>query len=249
MSKIIPISIWPGGLINCFLIKGTQKHILVDTGIPNSEGRILRQLKRHNIDAGNIDLIVVTHGHIDHFGSAAKLKDIFGASILAHKADEEAYQSGYADISTMKVNKPQWKLFRALVKDQRAKRFKPDILMEGGTDYDLTSWGTNGKVIHTPGHTPGSLSVILDNGEAIIMDMMASGILLGGVMFRSRIKHPPFHDDLIELKTSFEKVLAAKGELYYLGHGGPVSRKQVMDYYNKYLGTSPDKISINVKNK
>lgn len=238
MNTVIPISIWPGGLINCFLIKGEQKHILVDTGIPNSEGRILRQLKKHHIDGDDIDLIVVTHGHIDHFGSAANLRKIFGASILAHKADEEAYHSGRADVSTMKVNKPQWKLFRALVKDQRAKRFRPDISMEEA-EYDLASWGTKGKVIHTPGHTPGSLSVVLDNGEVILMDMMASGILLGGVMFRSRIKHPPFHDNLKELKVSFGKVLAAKGERYYLGHGGPVGRQQVTNYYNKYLGDCP----------
>ncbi|MBL6447908.1 MBL fold metallo-hydrolase [Fulvivirga sp. 29W222] len=238
MSKIIPIAIWPGGLINCFLIKGDQKHILVDTGIPNCEGRILRQLKRHKINPDDIDLIVVTHGHIDHFGSAASLKKIFGASILAHKADEPAYRAGRADVSTMKVNKPQWKLFRALVKDQRAKRFTPDIMLEEGEEYDLSSWGTNGKVIHTPGHTPGSLSVILANGEAIIMDMMASGILLGGVMFRSRIKHPPFHDNLIELKASFGKVLAEKCEQFYLGHGGPVNRGQVVNYYNKFLNDS-----------
>jgi len=65
--------------------------------------------------------------------------------------------------------------------------------------------------------------------------MMASGILLGGVMFHSRVKHPPFHDSINELKNSFDKVLSEKAEKYYLGHGGPVNRIQVLEYYNKYL--------------
>ena len=112
---------------------------------------------------------------------------------------------------------------------------EPNILLKGDQDYDLSEWGIQGKVIHTPGHTPGSISIILDNGEAIIMDMMASGILLGGLMFHSRIMHPPFHDNLTELKQSFEKVLTSKAITFYLGHGGPVNRSQVTQYYNRYL--------------
>ncbi len=80
-----------------------------------------------------------------------------------------------------------------------------------------------------------SISIILEHGEAIIMDMMASGILLGGVWLHSRVKHPPFHDNLIELKRSFDRVLSLKGTMYYLGHGGPVNRSQVIKYYDKYL--------------
>jgi hydroxyacylglutathione hydrolase len=238
MSKVIPISIWSKGMINCFLIKGKEKHILVDTGVPNSEHKILEQLKDHNIDKKDIGLIVVTHSHIDHFGSAAQLKKILQVPILAHQLDLESYLSGEADQSTMKLNKAQWWLFRQLIKDQKAEAFQPEIIISREKEYDLNQWGVDGKIIHTPGHTPGSLSVILENGEVIIMDMMASGILLGGVMFHSRVKHPPFHDNLQELKISFEKILSEKGEKYYLGHGGPVNRTQVIKYYEKYLKDS-----------
>ncbi len=67
------------------------------------------------------------------------------------------------------------------------------------------------------------------------MDMMASGILLGGILFYNRVKHPPFHDNLAELKKSFDKILSEKGKRYYLGHSGPVKRTQLKKYYNKYL--------------
>ena len=235
MDKIIPISIFPGGMINCFIIKGPEKHILVDTGVPDSEQKILRQLKKHHIRQEDIALIIVTHCHIDHFGSAGKLKEILKVPVLAHSLDVSAYRSGKATLDTMKPNKAQWYLFKLLIANQKAVPFEPDILMKGDMEYNLHEWGISGKVIHTPGHTPGSLSVILENGEAIIMDMLASGILLGGIMFKSRVKHPPFHDDLNELKKSFDKVLNEKGDLYYLGHGGPVDRAQIIKYYEELL--------------
>lgn len=235
MNEIIPISIWSGGMINCFLIKGTQKHVLVDTGLPGSENTILSQLKNHQIKPEQIGLIIVTHCHIDHFGSAGNLQKILNVPILSHKLDEAYFIKGTANLDTMKPNKLQWGLFKQLVKNQKAVPFKPDILLEGNIDFDLKYLGISGKVTHTPGHTPGSLSVILKGGEAIIMDMMSSGILLGGIIFRSRIKHPPFHDDFGQLKNSFEKVLTEKTETFYLGHGGPVKRKQVIFYYEKYL--------------
>lgn len=235
MNKVIPISIWSGGMINCFLIKGTKKHILVDTGVPNSEKKILKQLKKHNVDKNEIGLIIITHSHIDHFGSAYKLKQILKAPILAHQLDVESYITGKADISTMKLNKPQWWIFKQIIKNQKTEPFEPEILIEVGTEYNLKEWGVNGKVIHTPGHTPGSLSIVLENEEVIIMDMMASGILLGGIIFHKRVKHPPFHDNLTELKKSFDKILLEKGKRYYLGHGGPLDRAQVIKYYDNHL--------------
>lgn len=75
MNQIIQLSIFPFGMINCFLIKGKTKHILVDTGVPKSEAKIIKQLKKHNIKLEDIGLIIITHGHIDHFGSAKELKE------------------------------------------------------------------------------------------------------------------------------------------------------------------------------
>jgi len=69
-------------MINCFLIKGETKHILVDTGVPKSERKIIKQLKAHRIKLEDIGLIIITHGHIDHFGSANELKNILKIPIL-----------------------------------------------------------------------------------------------------------------------------------------------------------------------
>ncbi len=50
MESVINISVFPLGMINCFLIRGNRKHILVDTGVPKSETKILSQIKSHGID-------------------------------------------------------------------------------------------------------------------------------------------------------------------------------------------------------
>ena len=233
MKQVIPISIWRNGAINCFLIRGKNTHILVDTGIPGSTENIIQQIKEHGLNPDDIGLIIITHSHIDHFGSAAKLKKVLKAPVLAHELDLEAYRTGIADISTLKPTNPFWNIFKMAVKNQKTKPFQPEIILKGNDVYWLKDFGINGKVIHTPGHTPGSLSVILDNGEGVIMDMLSTGIFLGGILFNWRTKHPAFHDSFTQLKQSLNNILEENTDTFYLGHGGPVNRKQVIKYLEK----------------
>lgn len=223
-------------MINCFLIKGEKKHILVDTGVPNSETKIIKQLKKHNIKPEDIGLIIITHGHIDHFGSAKELKDILKIPILMHGFDKVALQTGKSMFETLKPNHKIWDIVLKpkLAKDT-ASPCLPDVVLDENEEYDLSIYGIKGKVIHTPGHTPGSLSVVLENGEAIIMDLASSGILLGGIIFNSRMKHPPFHDNLDQVKKSINKILSLKTEKFYLGHGNPVSKKSLIKYRDNFL--------------
>ncbi|POS00803.1 glyoxylase-like metal-dependent hydrolase (beta-lactamase superfamily II) [Flavobacterium croceum DSM 17960] len=236
MHQIIQLSIFPFGMINCFLIKGEKKHILVDTGVPNSETKIIKQLKKHNIKPEDIGLIIITHGHIDHFGSAKELKDILKIPILMHGFDKVALQTGKSMFETLKPNHKIWDIVLKpkLAKDT-ASPCLPDVVLDENEEYDLSIYGIKGKVIHTPGHTPGSLSVVLENGEAIIMDLASSGILLGGIIFNSRMKHPPFHDNLDQVKKSINKILSLKTEKFYLGHGNPVSKKSLIKYRDNFL--------------
>ncbi len=236
MQKIIQLSVFPMGMINCFLIQGQTKHILVDTGVPNSEKKIINQLKKHGIKLEDIGLIIITHGHIDHFGSAKEFKDILKAPILMHNLDKVALETGKSMCETLKPNHKVWDIVLKpkLAKD-KASPCAPDIVLNENEEYDLSIHGINGKIIHTPGHTPGSLSVILENGEAIIMDLASSGILLGGIAFNSRMKHPPFHDNLAEVKCSINKILALNTNKFFLGHGNPVSRKLLINYRDNLL--------------
>lgn len=236
MQNIVQLSIFPFGMINCFLIKGEKKHILVDTGIPKSEKKIIRQLNAIGITKEDIGLIIITHGHIDHFGSAKELKELFNAPILIHDLDKMALQTGRSMLETLKPNHKIWDiLLKPMLANDKASPCLPDIVLNGSEEYDLSAYGIKGKIIHTPGHTPGSLSVVLEDGNAIIMDLASSGILLGGIAFNSRMKHPPFHDNLEQVKNSINHILSLNTHLFYLGHGNPVSRKSLIHYRNKFL--------------
>lgn len=209
---------------------------MVDTGVPTSEKKIIKQLKKQGIKLDDIGLIIVTHGHIDHFGSAKELKDILKVPILMHQLDKVALQTGKSMLETLKSNHKIWDfvLKPKIAKDIASQCF-PDIILNGDQEYDLSTFGINGKVIHTPGHTPGSLSVVLDDGSAIIMDLASSGIFLGGIAFHSRMKHPPFHDNLEQVKNSINHILSLNTKIFYLGHGHPVSRKSLINYRDHFF--------------
>ena len=89
--KIIRIPILPFGMVNAHLIISEGGCILVDAGIPGSEHKIERVLARYGLALHNIKLIIVTHAHVDHAGSAACLRELSGAPILAHQDDADFY--------------------------------------------------------------------------------------------------------------------------------------------------------------
>ena len=90
-TEIVRIPILPLGMVNAHLIRSEAGCILVDAGIPGSERKIGRVLAEHGLTFRDIKLIVITHAHADHAGSAARLRDLSGAPILAHKDDADFY--------------------------------------------------------------------------------------------------------------------------------------------------------------
>jgi glyoxylase-like metal-dependent hydrolase (beta-lactamase superfamily II) len=87
---------------------------------------------------------------------------------------------------------------------------------------DLRSYGIEGSAEHTPGHTPGSVSVILSGGEAIIADL-----LRGSLRAASAPRWPFVADDLAELKRSVGRVLDQRPRKLWTSHGGPLTADAV----------------------
>lgn len=108
------------------------------------------------------------------------------------------------------------KLFFDSEKASKFPPLEPDIIIDDS--FDLSEYGIKGKVISTPGHTLGSVSVILENGDAIVGDL-----LIGS--FSSKKPSLPFWaDDLEELKRSIGKLIKYAPKKVYIAHfGGPYS--------------------------
>ncbi|WP_295997199.1 MBL fold metallo-hydrolase [Rugamonas sp.] len=221
LPHIIRIAILPFGMVNCHLIAGPQGCILVDTGLPGSEAKIGRALRRHGMRFSDIRLIVVTHAHVDHAGSAARLRELSGAPIVGHAGDIDYYQQR----KTMTFCSTGWfgRLFlKTGLMRQPYTPFQPDILLADGANLDLQRFGAAGAVRHTPGHTAGSISVQLAGMEVMAGDLLASGILLGGIVRTGRAMRPPFEDDPHAVAAELQHLLDGGAHTFYIGHGGPL---------------------------
>lgn len=233
--EIIRIGIAPFGMVNCHAIVGAEGIVLVDTGLPGSSGKVARALERHGRQLSGIKLIVVTHAHIDHAGSAAQLREQTGAPIVAHAGDLDYYLQkrpmtfcatgwfGRAFLGTGLIRQPY-------------VPFKPDVLLEDGDMLDLKHLGIDGAVRHTPGHTCGSISVQLAAGDAMVGDLVSSGILLGGIARTGRAKRPPFEDDPYAVARQLEVMLDAGSRRFYMGHGGPLGAGEVRRHVEALRG-------------
>ena len=218
------IPMLPFGMLNAFLISRGDRAVLVDTGLPNSEPKIEKALNARRLDWSNLTLILLTHAHIDHAGSAARVQMRSAVPLLAHH-DELPYCQG--EPPRLTPSGPFGRVFYRTGAIQRPfETVTPDVTMTADA-FDLSGFGIAAQVLHTPGHTPGSVSVLLGDGRVIAGDLAASGILLGGIACRARPKSPPFEEDPLQVVASLQRLLSLGGREFFLGHGGPLSATAV----------------------
>jgi hydroxyacylglutathione hydrolase len=226
-AQIIRIPILPFGMVNAHLIIQGGSCVLVDTGLPGSERKVERVLARHGLGLRDLRLIVVTHAHVDHAGSAARLRELSGAPILAHRDDAEFYSRR----AQMEFCPTGWfgRLFlRTRLMYEPYAGFEPDILLGGKETLDLAAFGVRGLVRHTAGHTAGSIAVELPSQDALVGDLLASGILLGGIVRTGRARRPPFEDDPQTVARELEQMVQQGARRFYMGHGGPLDAAEVL---------------------
>ncbi|MFZ5496801.1 MAG: MBL fold metallo-hydrolase [Verrucomicrobiota bacterium] len=161
-----------GAISNCYLLLADKQAVLVDTGAPGDLKRILAGLKGAGLEPKDLSLILLTHGHSDHAGCAAELKRRSGAHIAMHTGDAPLVRQGRNGV--LAAQDTIGRLLRPFV-DEVFEPFEPDVLFRDG--FSLEPHGVKGKVLATPGHTPGSAAVILASGEAIIGDVLRGSLV------------------------------------------------------------------------
>ena len=206
--------------VNAYIVR-SGRVIIVDTGVPGFGGRILKTMSRHGISPEDVSLIVITHGHHDHTGSAAYLREKTGAPVAIHMGDVETLRTG--------INPPLCGVggrgrFMAtlskMIKMPRVQGMDPQILLD--KEMDLADYGIEGKIIPTPGHTAGSVSVLLDGGCALVGDMV-----FGGLVRKHSPNFPYLCQDAEAASKSINDILAMRPKIFYVGHGGPFTGGQV----------------------
>ena len=214
-TRILPVKL---GITNCFILQGDGA-VLVDCGVPNQREAFLRHLQAHGISPKDIRLIVLTHGHYDHTGSAAAIKSLTGAPIALHRADADAVQKG----ETLTIQGVTgWG--RVVAGLSRLGSFAPaipplpiDTVLEDES-ISLEPYGIPGRVIHTPGHTQGSVSILLEGGHALVGDL---AIAMPPLRFSPGLSI--LGSDIETVKASARKLLDLGACVIYPSHGAPFS--------------------------
>ena len=203
------------GHANAFLIRG-KRPVLVDTGFPGKTPEILLILKEEGYNPWDLALIVITHAHIDHFGNAAALAGATGAPVLVHSLEADALFRGES-IPAVPASFTG-KIMKLMIgKHAPRPELGTKAVIRVDPPYELGTFGIDGMIIPTPGHTKGSLSVVLGTGEALIGDLVMG-------MFPAHKAHlPHFAEDMEEVKKSIRTITEGKPAIVYTGHGGPFS--------------------------
>lgn len=221
--KVIPIQL---RLSNAFLVIGDLP-ILIDTGSPGEIDAIAAALAEKKIHMRELALILLTHGHADHAGSAGPMRINLPIPLACHVADVEMVKKGeHRPFETIGL---EAKIIKQMV-PHKFPRISPDVKFED--ELHLDEYGVAGKVIHTPGHTAGSVSVILDNGEAIIGDVLRGGYF-GGTLLRHKPLMHYFAEDESQIKASLAKIMSYEPHTLHVGHGGSLSADSIRRYMRK----------------
>ncbi len=195
--------------VNCYILgdESTRQGIVIDPG--GDENEILEALNHYGLQ---LKTIIDTHGHFDHVDANQPLKEATGASIAIHEADAAMLAKPSAEAMFFTGN--------------RLRLSTADILLKEG---DILSFGNYRlKVLHTPGHTPGGISLVMEGNTLVYV----GDLLFQGSIGRTDFPGGSFEDLINAVKTK----IFALGDNYtvYPGHG-PVTTVGQERQYNPFF--------------
>jgi glyoxylase-like metal-dependent hydrolase (beta-lactamase superfamily II) len=213
-TKIILFKI---GITNCYFIEIQSKFILVDTGQKRYSNKLNSSLESKLDTKKKLDYLILSHTHYDHSQNARMVQQRFSPKVLVHKKECDSLENGFTTlpkgtntitnfISAMGNKFASWiGEYEPLVADIK---FDESVVLE---DIDGL------RIIETPGHTAGSISIIIDDEIAIVGDTLFR-------VFTNKIM-PPFADDKNELIESWKKLLQTNCKLFLPAHGKAIQRE------------------------
>jgi len=195
--------------VNCYILgdEETKEAVVIDPG--GDEDEILEALAFHSL---KLKLIIDTHGHFDHVDANQPLKDATGAQIAIHALDAHMLSQPSAEAMFFTGN--------------RLRLSAADILLK--ENDVLTFWPYRLKVLHTPGHTPGHITLLMENQPLLYV---------GDLLFQGSIGRTDFPGGSFDaLISSVKTKIFPLGDHYtvFPGHG-PVTTVGQERKYNPFF--------------
>lgn len=202
---------------NVYAVAPREGIALIDSGSSDAVDRIAVQLREGGYDLSDLQAVVLTHAHVDHTGSAAELARRSGAQVLAHH-DEVPYVEGTKSVPARSL------LQRVLMSMADRMPGVPAFckVTRALEDGEIIAELGGMQVIHTPGHTPGSIC-LYQPAERVLFcgDLLFNGHPLtgrGGLRFSIA----QFSGDVVQARKSVRRLLEVPMEVLCFGHGEPI---------------------------
>jgi glyoxylase-like metal-dependent hydrolase (beta-lactamase superfamily II) len=223
MQKLISIR---AGLTNCYLLAEHGNCLLVDTSTKGYPEKLIKAITSRGYAMSDLKFIFLTHAHYDHAGSAKALKDASGASVIIHESEKENIAEGFMRIP--KGTTPMHKFISYMGRNGPMERkiggyapVKADMVFSDA--LDLREFGFDARIIHTPGHTVGSSTLIVGD-KAVVGDAMFN--MTGSY-------YPGFANDEPTLKKTWQKLLQLDVMRYLPSHGKPIEKAKLRAYIER----------------
>jgi len=219
------------GLTNQHLLPCTGGYLLVEAASKKMFPRFLRELKSKGVDPGEIRYLFITHHHEDHAGFATLLREISNCRIIAHKEAVQPLEQGKCVLTGGGI--VNWRVvfsgfgFYVLSKGVRmhfppVKLGEADFIVENDDDELLRSLGVPGKILYTPGHTPDSISLLLDDGSCFCGDTAFNLMPWLGHRYCMLLV-----SDIENIYSSWRKMIREGAGTIYPSHGNPIPKEKL----------------------
>lgn len=206
---------------NSYLLAGDSGFVLVDTGVARRRQALVEALGCAGCEPGDLRLVVITHVHSDHTGNCAFVQEAYGAPLAMHAGDLGKAEHGDMFWRSAGLT-PAMGVAKALTGVLGIATFDPfvpDVLLTEG--QSLAEWGLAATVHHLPGHSPGSVCVLTENGDFFCGDLLTN------------TRERPARNSIIDVPRDYDASIRRLRELpittVYPGHGEPFTLAELSE--------------------